>query len=1215
MAIQEGNIKLLKSQVMDDVDEGGGRATGNEILDGASNSIFNDISSVDRAYGRVNLRKVFVHVDTPDTDGYFGANLAVLDTPDDPKVSAALFTTKDGFDTRSDAQSRVESYLAQGPIYAGLLFGDHIAGQMTLSILQREGEPLPTNGDSFVLRKREGFNDETEQYVRVTNVSSRTRTFTDSNGDFKRAEVTLDLSDPLLNDFPGFQANRYDANTDYTGKTKFYATIVADAARYYGAVPLTVAGSTGDVIVKGEGIFTQIVPSTKVEIPIADARMNQQASAFVKAGDPLSLVITSAFSSSQAMYIGGGILPGSLTISRGGVAVTDKSGALISAGTQVGAIDYTNGIATLSINVFGTNAGSHTVDYTPAGNPVLVSSAIGIPVSQQNQRLNWNLTISPAPAKISLQVSYRVLGRWYVISEDGSGAIRGADTSFGAGSLNYTTGTVALTLGALPDVGSQIIFTWVPSEASRPAIEVQKESIYEADKFGFIFQLSDHFSEDIDFTWNDGVARHATVTGNVISGDATGTIDFGERIVRFYPNVLPIKGTNLIIGSTKSTLVTSTVPLFTITPSFFQGNIGAGKPWTYKFAVVIDLPVRTYPGDDVSTPTWVMIVDDGAGNLKALCANTSITVGTINYASGAFSVTKSIAGFVSQQAKFEKSTVFVESAGAPGSLLAGHDVTQIKQTGFEQRIQTVNILEVASPAPALPSWAWWTTTGAVAAQASKNVVASGGVSLSFTFNSIFLPRKLDRFALGASTYFFNPTTGNFTYNPSPTTGVGSLSGGGRGTLLGQTGTSIEQWVAGTNPTPTGIAGTLEADIATGLITESVTFRTAISPLFNGGFSIAGKFSDGTDFSATPDANGVIKTATNVAAGVVGKVDYENGIITLRFGKLGGSTGGVGVQDFTYLGIAGVANVTAVGVRADSLRYSAVGYSYIPLDAEILGLNPVRLPSDGRVPIFRKGGLALVHHTAKTNAATVSNGQTINCGRVRLARVQVIGNNGQAITTGYVTDLDAGTVTFNNVSGYSQPVRIEHRIEDLAMIRDAQIDGSITISRQLTHDFPLGSYVSSVLIIGDMKARVPVLFDQGTWTANSWSDELIGSQATATYNDVLAPIQVTNAGAITERWVVQFTNTTSFNVIGEHVGLIATGNTASDCAPINPAAGAPYFTIPAVGWGAGWSAGNILRLNTEGALFPVWVIRTIQQSLASTQDDSFTIGILGDIDRV
>ena len=34
--------------------------------------------------------------------------------------------------------------------------------------------------------------------------------------------------------------------------------------------------------------------------------------------------------------------------------------------------------------------------------------------------------------------------------------------------------------------------------------------------------------------------------------------------------------------------------------------------------------------------------------------------------------------------------------------------------------------------------------------------------------------------------------------------------------------------------------------------------------------------------------------------------------------------------------------------------------------------------------------------------------------------------------------------------------------------------------------------------------------------------------------------MTNAGAITERWAVQFTNTTAFQVIGEHVGVIDRG---------------------------------------------------------------------------
>jgi len=37
-----------------------------------------------------------------------------------------------------------------------------------------------------------------------------------------------------------------------------------------------------------------------------------------------------------------------------------------------------------------------------------------------------------------------------------------------------------------------------------------------------------------------------------------------------------------------------------------------------------------------------------------------------------------------------------------------------------------------------------------------------------------------------------------------------------------------------------------------------------------------------------------------------------------------------------------------------------------------------------------------------------------------------------------------------VSGYSQPVTIEHRIEDMAVVRDVQINGEISFTRPLTH---------------------------------------------------------------------------------------------------------------------------------------------------------------------
>lgn len=383
---------------------------------------------------------------------------------------------------------------------------------------------------------------------------------------------------------------------------------------------------------------------------------------------------------------------------------------------------------------------------------------------------------------------------------------------------------------------------------------------------------------------------------------------------------------------------------------------------------------------------------------------------------------------------------------------------------------------------------------------------------------------------------------------------------------------------------------------------NVVFRTAAAPLRPGSVSVLGTLQDGTTFNLQVGNDGIINGTR-----VKGKVDFEYGLVNLFFVNPDGDVNNT--WDFTGYGIPGTTVVPKDLARLDTLRYNAVSYSYLPLDADLLGIDPVRLPSDGRVPIFRPGGFAVVGHTGEITA-TVSNGQTINCARVRLSRVRVLGADGAVINTGYMTDLEAGTVTFNDVTGYSQPVTIQHRIEDMGVVRQVDINGEISLTRPLTHEYPLGSYISSALIAGDLFARTSLVFDLASW--NGVFSDTPGTAATATFNQAQFPITVTNRGAITERWAVQFTNTTSFNVIGENVGVIATGNTSTDCAPINPATGAPYFTIPAAGWGSGWATGNVLRFNTVGAMFPVWLVRTVQQGPETVLDDNFTVLIRGDV---
>lgn len=399
-------------------------------------------------------------------------------------------------------------------------------------------------------------------------------------------------------------------------------------------------------------------------------------------------------------------------------------------------------------------------------------------------------------------------------------------------------------------------------------------------------------------------------------------------------------------------------------------------------------------------------------------------------------------------------------------------------------------------------------------------------------------------------------------------------------------------------------------------TASIFMRTQAAPLKPSGVVLNLADAEGNAITAIGDINGTI-TGTHLR----GKIDYLFGLLELQFGDF--------IEDATltpdekaewWYSADDVGAVQAGKiwrpwpVDPTTLRYNSVSYFYLPIDAEILGLDPVRLPQDGRVPIFRVGSYVVIGHSATTPPATVSNGQTLNCARSRLSRVRLVGSDGKTIHTGYTADLDAGTVTAVDVSGWLQPVHVEHRIEQLERLRDVQINGDIATVGQLAHDFPVGSTVSSAITATTMRARVSQFWDQQTWDGITWADSIIGNPAAATYNDMLAPVELTNAGALTERFALRFTNSTTFECIGEHVGFIGTGNINTDFAPVNSVGNAPYFTIRALGWGSGWAAGNVQFVHIVGAITPFACIRTVQMGPPAGIDYSFELLGRGDVDR-
>ena len=184
-------------------------------------------------------------------------------------------------------------------------------------------------------------------------------------------------------------------------------------------------------------------------------------------------------------------------------------------------------------------------------------------------------------------------------------------------------------------------------------------------------------------------------------------------------------------------------------------------------------------------------------------------------------------------------------------------------------------------------------------------------------------------------------------------------------------------------------------------------------------------------------------------------------------------------------------------------------------------------------------------------------------------------------------------------------------EENNRVVETDISGSLKLQNPISRDYPLdGTYVSSAVLAGDLQVLATEPFSQEAFTG-VWQDTRIGNPILAQLNVADHPIRLISAGTITERWLLKFKNSTTFDVIGERVGLVASGDVYNDLAPLNPATGKPYFTIPAAAFGGGWAVQNCIRFNTRGTPTGIWILRAIQPTgKTEAQKDSFALCLRG-----
>lgn len=1199
MTILNSDIKLFASERLADTSDGGGRMTSNVVVDGAENNLFDDISELDRVYGRVSLRKAYMGVDTATVDRFYGAHAIVAEAPTDPRVSLALFSTESWIDERQAAQSRMESYLAEGPYWSGFLFSNHIAGQRAISLIQRETARLPAIGEVLVLTC--GGN---KQYVKVTTVQASVQTFTVSIGgnpyDFTRRVVVCEITDPLRYDFTGESASPFD---NANPATVVRSTVVADAAQYFGMKALTADRQNGDLSVNVGSIFHQLVPSSQAEVGLVDIDLSGAGAMIRCHTGTLNFSTTAAIAASGHFYVGTGVYPGSLSIACTGATLTDAGGKVYAGSTEIGTIDYTTGALAFNTTC-GTYSGSKTVTFTLAVAKNLVADTAAIAVEATNRAYTYTITLHPTPTPGAVAVDYMAQGKWYTLRDQADGTLRGADSSYGAGTVNYATGSVVVTLGALPDVGSEVIFSWATPIRTfdRHANSVAAPVVTLTTAHAPIVPST------LTVTWG---AKSVTDNGHgVLTGDGTGTVEYSQGKIYLKPTLLPNGGQTFSVTYQYGDPIHE---VFEHPTRDGQGRIALTLGNQNVLPDTIQL-VWNVVTDDYYTQTsqesqWVpnparvmfrdplkTCRDDGSGHLLGYSPYSSISYqnGTITW-NPDFTVAMPVASVGKRQIG-QTRVVSGQWILITDTYRATFDGWSYENCGAKYPTDETGHVEVTYRTSDSPSQVTETFT-----------LAGLTIDLTDAYAEDILAGSA-RFTLGGLIYV--DRAGALYHTVDHATNSGTYAG----TTDYVSGVcTITVWTAAAANTVTlsALATTISQQVV-----DEIVFRTPGAPLRPQSVSINCSKVGGGTISSTSDEDGLFSDTD-----IEGTVNYETGVVRIRFGNWITASG----HEAEVWYQAGAVRQSdgkifkPQWVVTDTLTYNCVVYSYLPLDAEILGLDPVRLPSDGRVPIFKKGQVVVVHHTGEiTLPNPVTSGYVAGCSRTRLARVRLIDSLGAVVSEAlYTVDLDAGTVTFNTPPGlgaYTQPITLQHTVEDTALATDVELSGKVTLNRALSHTFPHpATLVSSALIIGDSYARYTNLYEQTTWTG-VWSDTRIGDAPTPSYNDVTFPLTVKNEAATTERWAVIFTSSSAFRVVGEFLGQIATGNINEDCEPTNPANSKAYFKIDYRGWGGGWSTGNCVRFNTLGANYPLWVARTVLPGPSGADSDTFRLQVRGGIDQ-
>lgn len=1193
--ITQQDLKIYPSERLTDNDDGGGMPLGTP-LQGKANELFNPISSIARVNGAFYTRLEYMGVLRADNEPLIGAFAAITEPPKDDTVSYLLFKATRFGEMRAEILKRIEAY-SVGTIESRMtLLSTQSKNSKIIQAYQREGEPLPLVGDVYCLRQDKKGYPLAEQYVQVTRVKSETRKFYNkvTNKEFSRVVVQMELSSKLEVDFIGAD---YPDESYIDNPCKIRETGIADAAQYYGVKPLAAAIAKDSLKIRLPSLMEKLVPTNQISTRLLDlTAAGQRQTLFDSARTGLDGIISLAINKSHgagqitSLYLGNAITPGSIIIDGSSTSISDKAGIINLGATPIGSVDYARGQILINAPTFSGYLGN--IRFRPAAAALKVADTARINVTINNRSDSYTFNINPPPAVGTLQVSYRSQGRWYDLMDDGSGVLRGASAAHGSGSVSFVTGSGAVTLGELPDVGSAILLSW----GTRANYFNRSGGAASAK---MLLQLAnDADPASVTLAWHTDADKtaHSDAAGN-ITGDWTGMFDAATRQIRIdtganFKHPAGVLDVTVTYNKGDKTHIEQKIPL----PDS-DGNITlllGDKPIRpntlrlgYKLRVADNQNV--YP--DAPYNAIRTLHDDGNGKLLD---DSGTEAGTIDY-SARKAVIRAAASIALPQPQYKIMDMGGGYYGlAPRLLFNGYKYVPVQATID----MTAN----------LDAWFYDTSPSS---QVTENLT-SGLLEIDLlpSYAETVLPGSVN-FRWGGKAYF--DKQGNLYGDLNVQTGDAVLSG----TVDYQSGKAMLkkwQWTDGAAPVISALATSIDGNPV-----DAVTFRTPSSPIRPGSLQLRATATDGTLVSARADASGAL-TSSNLQ----GKVDAEYGVVDVRFGQMVDVTDTIKKEPW-YDPNAVTNNKVwqPKHVFAETITYNADAYTYLPIDTSVVKIDTVRLPQDGRVPIFRRGDSILIGNRQTQNIGSAfTGGQTIQLSRGDLDRICITDADGKPVNAAlWDYDLDAGSITFKSaldLSPYKMPLSVMHAQEERNRILETDIDGTLTLIFPTKRAYPIeGTYVSSLLIGGDLQVRVSVPFTQRNWN-NVWQETPNGDQLLNKLNLKDYPMLLTDDGAITDRWLIKFVSSSQFELYSEALGFVGKYDTLTDLAPMNPATGKPYFTIPRQAFGnqAPWVAQDVIRFDTWGTLMAVWVLCAVQPSSQVFEgEDGFSQCLFGDTTEI